>query len=88
MTWTDERTAALANMRQQGLSVGTMARKLGLSRGSIAGKLSRLEGRSGNDRRFKGRETYHLRGDWDNKTFEPYTAFKARKQAERANAVR
>lgn len=41
-TWTDERVQALSQMWAKGHSVNAIARAIGVSRGAIAGKVSRL----------------------------------------------
>ena len=90
MTWTPERTVLLLEMRARGADTPTMAKALSVTRGSIAGKLSRLEGRYVDDRRKTKPPAYtpHIRGDWDYRTFEPYAIRKQRLAQERANGLR
>lgn len=90
MIWTLERTAELAKLWQEGLTVREIKERLGLnSRGAIAGKLNRM-GLMGKppvsgDRTRADRRKYTTRdcGSWDAKTFEPYAIRKIRLEAER-----
>lgn len=95
MKWSDERVAELRRMfTVEGLSITAIAKALGTTRGAVAGKLHRLglvgtgRERAHRNRPSKRANYEHERGTWDVRTFEPYAAFKARKQREREHAVR
>lgn len=94
-TWTPERTAELVKMRAEGLSYSRMAERLfgtPKRKGMIAGKLSRLEGRAVEVVRVRKRkrkpasERRAEPNNWDQRLFEPWAEYTARKKLERQNA--
>jgi len=89
MTWTDELVAAVFADWKAGDSQGQIAKRYGLTRSQVAGKIQRV-GARGIDRAPKAKKPAGRKGgrpekNWDDFLREPYSAFKARKQMERVN---
>lgn len=78
MTWTPERIAELERLRAKGLGSKRIARAMGLTRGQVVGKLNRMNGY-----KHPSRAKMPV-NDWDRMLFEPWTEFRARRVAERA----
>lgn len=82
MTWTPERIEQLHALKATGLSHAKIARIMGLTVNQVCGRVTRDNG-------YK-RQYYPkpkkpcMSGSWDDKLVEPWSAFKARRQAERA----
>lgn len=92
--WSDELTQAVLAEWKEGYSQGQIAKRYGLTRNQVAGKIHRT-GARGIDREPRVRESSanSKRGgrrsrDWDEYLRESYSVFKVRKQMERANACR
>jgi hypothetical protein len=95
--WTDDLTTQVLNDRAAGLSHNEIARRHGLTKNKVSGKLWRIDGRKRPPHSNKGRplksETQMVankspRDSVDRMVFEPYSEFKARRQRERQNAAR
>jgi hypothetical protein len=83
-TWTPELIARVEHERSMGLSHREIAKRHGLTRNQVIGKLWRLNGPDG----IIGSHLKPARPDkqpWrdTHNVFEPYSEFKARKQRER-----
>lgn len=98
MTWTPELTQAVFAAWKAGDSQAQIAKRHGLTRSQVAGKINRC-GARGIDRAPKaktappncrkgGNRGGRPSKDWETYLREPYSAFKARKQMERMNASR
>jgi len=93
MKWTPELTARVIQMKRDGLSGRQMAKRLGMSRSAIVGKLFRMGLCTGQntkdpdymDKVRASRRVIGGRNDWDAVLFEPYAVRKARLREERAN---
>jgi len=92
VTWTPELDAAILNLHAIGLPLSNIVSATGMTRGAIAGRLSRLGApgykkpsriRYRSDEKSRRKYTTIERGDWDAKTFEPYEVRKQRLAAER-----
>ena len=79
MTWTPERTAALVQLADEGLTHTTIARKLGTTRQAVQSKLKRLKGEPEPEERTRNK------GSWDTRLFESWEDRKARRQRERVS---
>jgi len=89
MKWTAEKTDTLQTMLKSGFSSrADIAKILGTTRSAVAGKVARLNGykRPEDAPREPSRRklTRHARGDWDDRTTEPYEIRKARLAEEKS----
>lgn len=87
--WTEEDTQELRDLLNDGLSWTQIARKIGRSRNSVAGKITRMNGTETiRERRSKPRVWDTNIGSWDSRTFLPYREWKMwnrNRQKEREN---
>lgn len=89
-TWTREKAERLSEMvRSKKYSRAQIARKLGVTRNSICGKITR-DGIGGpNEKLVHNENVVHSQGErvdinsWDRAVFEPWSVFRARRMAER-----
>lgn len=85
MTWTPERIAQLKALKATGdLSHAKIARIMGLTVNQVCGRVTRMSGKKREYRYQQKPAKSRTTGDWDGKLFEPWTEYRARRQAERA----
>lgn len=82
--WTEEDTQELRDLIKEGLSWTQISRKIGRSRNSVAGKITRMNGTNTfRKKRSKPRVWDTNHGSWDSRTFLPYAEWKMWKRSQR-----
>ncbi len=88
--WTPALENQVRALYLDGRSYSAIARLTGLTKNQIAGKLDRLNltNRTGPRASTEGKRAAatKMTGDWHDRVFEPYAAFKMRKKMERDEA--
>lgn len=90
MTWDEASIETLKALRRQGLSFGEIGKAIGCSRNCVCGAVQRhIHNHHGRRARYRAKSylCVSVSAQWTETALtEPYAAFKARKQAERAAA--
>ena len=84
MTWTPECIAEVKRLRAQGLMYREIAAQLGMTKNQVGGFFARIDGTKETSRHKTRPKKSTDHGNWDAKLFEPWTEFRARRVAERA----
>lgn len=87
MTWTQEDTYTLLSLRGEGLTFAEIARRMGVTRSKVAGKLWRLGECNQIGTEYRARIERKRIDPWEDRLFEPWSARKARLANERRDRV-